>query len=876
MKIRNLLSCGLAAAALLLPTACAEEYASTSSGEKVPLRLTAGTASVTRAATNIQSTVFDAGEIINAYITASDGTVIGAPTVYTTETASGDINPLTPDVQPYFPQAADQKLNIYALYPPTVTSGTTAFAVSSDQRGTGDAAVTAEEDAGNAASRGYKASDLMWAQLTDVTRGSGTSTTTTLPFEHKMVKLIVKVVIDDPNVGNVSSVTLKGVYRRISFIPSTGLFGGTPELGSQGDIIFNSSSSNASDESACLFPPQSLQNGDFLEVTTSTGGTASFALALPSPKVFNGGNVYVVELHVGTNNLKKVATIDQWPNDYDLQVNALGAGNLQIDEISDVDLTDVSSYILNTATVPNSYEPKTLVVSSDGTPLAKGTDYAVQYFNNTGAGIGVAVVTGMEGTPYQDRTAARSFQISSDYAEFVSAANKPQARSRIYDGTTQPLVSAGQATLHGTGNGAPIRYSLSKNGNYKTSIPEVKDAGTYTVWYKVDDTDSYRGIEPESVTVTIDKAQVVVNSGNAPVPITPLVYNEQYQQLVTAGNCTVLENGNNVSVPLSYCLTENGTYSYDIPTRLNAGTYTVWYKVGDNNHRGVTVGGTEFKGSVTVSIQKAEGRVTLTPASLLFDISDRKGATKILNIDRAGDGVVSYSTDNTTDYSITLSGTKISAKRLTEKEAEGTITIEIAEGSNYKAISKQCTVELRKPVLHLSSVKSTDQKYVGYLVSTTGYVYPPTAEGVAMLNTGSGERLAGMITYVGTSNTNGGNGFVMALHDYNNGERVYWQSASGSASSFNSSLSVAKTDSPRTYYNWHLGSKEEYATAFSNSCMFTSGDYWTVLGDDNHWTSSTEHGVLSQYMWIWKKGSFSQSNDVGVAHEYKVRPLFSF
>ncbi len=36
---------------------------------------------------------------------------------------------------------------------------------------------------------------------------------------------------------------------------------------------------------------------------------------------------------------------------------------------------------------------------------------------------------------------------------------------------------------------------------------------------------------------------------------------------------------------MQYSLTENGTYSQDIPAGTDAGAYTVWYRViGDANH----------------------------------------------------------------------------------------------------------------------------------------------------------------------------------------------------------------------------------------------------------------------------------------------------
>lgn len=837
MKIRNLLSCGLAAAALLLPTACAEEYASTSSGEKVPLRLTAGTAPVTRAATNIQSTVFDAGETINAYITATDGTVIGAPTVYTTETASGGINPLTPAVQPYFPQDPAQMLNIYALYPPTVTSGTTTFTVCADQREDTD----------------YKSSDLMWASLTDVTRGTGVSTTALLPFTHKMVKLVVEAIVEDASrVGTVTGVRLKNVYRRIGLNAQTGVLDATA-LADQGDILL----SDDGTANACMLPPQSIRLGDFIEVTTSKG-TAAFALALESAKAFAEGHYYKVIVHLGAQNMKEVATIDAWPDGKNiLEVEALGAGNIQIDPIGDIDLTATPAPV-------SPFVPASVVVRSSGEELTLGTDYTLEYFNNTNPGYAVVVATGI-GT-YVGKTAARTYLIKQGAAEITTA---PTAINRIYDGTTQNLVTAGAAQA--VGAAVPVKYCLTQNGYYTTAIPQATNAGTYTVWYRVDATNTYSGIDPQKVEVTIQKATFDAGDITPPIP-RALTYNERYQQLVTAGSAT----GN---VPMTYSLSQDGIYSTDIPTAINAGTYTVWYRVGDDNHYG------SAPASVEVTIQKAEGRVSISPTSLLFDISDRKGTKKIVTIDRAGNGSVTATCDNPNiAVNLNADGTKMTVTRMKESEdiTDLNITVTVGESSNYRVTTSMLPVTINKCELHLSQVKSTDQKYVGYIVSTTGYIYPDTEEGLAMLAAGGGTP-AGAIAYVGQS-SNGGNGMVVALNDVNNGQIVSFDNAPSFANTHEQK--IKKSDSEN--YVWTLANENDYYLVLYTYCYYSTSNVFERI-EGIHWTSKREtieevfHGLISSHNIVFDETGLSSeySNpgtilNPGTIVSHKVRPIIYF
>lgn len=78
----------------------------------------------------------------------------------------------------------------------------------------------------------------------------------------------------------------------------------------------------------------------------------------------------------------------------------------------------------------------------------------------------------------------------------------PAASDLTYDGSPQPLVTGG-TTVNGIGT---IKYSLDQNSGYSENIPTGTNAGTYTVWYKVEDDVNFTGIPAASVEVEIKKA----------------------------------------------------------------------------------------------------------------------------------------------------------------------------------------------------------------------------------------------------------------------------------------------------------------------------------------------------------------------------------
>ena len=137
----------------------------------------------------------------------------------------------------------------------------------------------------------------------------------------------------------------------------------------------------------------------------------------------------------------------------------------------------------------------------------------------------------------------------------------PVAKEKlVYSGKAQELVTAGK-TNFGT-----LLYSLDGE-KYSAEIPTATDAKTYTVYYKVAESDNWNAFEAKKVEVKIAKADVSVE---APVAKEKLVYNGKAQELITAGKTSF--------GTLLYSL-DGKKYSSEIPAATDAKTYTVYYKV---------------------------------------------------------------------------------------------------------------------------------------------------------------------------------------------------------------------------------------------------------------------------------------------------------
>ena len=134
-----------------------------------------------------------------------------------------------------------------------------------------------------------------------------------------------------------------------------------------------------------------------------------------------------------------------------------------------------------------------------------------------------------------------------------------------YTGKAQALLTAGS-----TSDGKML-YSSDGEG-FNSDIPKGTNAGSYTAYWKVQGDKNHLDSEVNTISVTIAPA----DAQGAPIP-NVLTYNGKPQELVKAGEA---EGGE-----MQYALGEDGDYSADIPTAVDAGSYTVYYKIkGDSDH----------------------------------------------------------------------------------------------------------------------------------------------------------------------------------------------------------------------------------------------------------------------------------------------------
>ena len=187
-------------------------------------------------------------------------------------------------------------------------------------------------------------------------------------------------------------------------------------------------------------------------------------------------------------------------------------------------------------------------------------------------------------------------------------------RDRTYGGAGTLLVTVAKETGTGAvnfqwykvedGNATAVGSATTKN-QFDLSALKLP-AGQHTFRFSAT-CDGYKKMS-QDIAVTVQKASISASFITPPTAQENLTYTGQEQALITAGSVT---SGGT----MQYSLTENGTYSQDIPTGTDAGAYTVWYRViGDANHNDTT------PASVAVSIGKKPLTLSgVTAASKPYD-----------------------------------------------------------------------------------------------------------------------------------------------------------------------------------------------------------------------------------------------------------------
>ena len=234
----------------------------------------------------------------------------------------------------------------------------------------------------------------------------------------------------------------------------------------------------------------------------------------------------------------------------------------------------------------------------------------------------------------------------------------------VLDGEiTATPITFGQILRVSTITGTMKDDGKTVEGTFEWTNPSTKPdkAGDYQAEWTFTPAEGYEEYATATGTVTI-KVNKATPTFNAPTAQENLTYTEQEQALITAGSVT---SGGT----MQYSLTENGTYSQNIPVGTDAGTYTVWYRViGDANHNDTA------PASVVVSIGKKPLTITgVTAVSKPYDGTTNAGITSV-----TFDGV---NLNRGTDYTVTASFDDASAGNV--KNVTATVTLMGQTAKNY-------------------------------------------------------------------------------------------------------------------------------------------------------------------------------------------------
>ena len=250
----------------------------------------------------------------------------------------------------------------------------------------------------------------------------------------------------------------------------------------------------------------------------------------------------------------------------------------------------------------------------------------------------------------------------------IKSMNYPTEMSMTYSGAGTLLVNVTKETNTGAvtfqwykvedGKTTAVGSATTK---YQFDLSVLKlPAGNHTFRFSAT-CDGYKKMS-QDIVVTVQKADIRSGLITPPTARENLTYTGHEQALITAGSVT---SGGT----MQYSLTENGTYSQDIPTGTDAGAYTVWHRViGDANHNDTT------PASVAVSIGKKPLTITgVTAASKPYD-----GTTDA--------GIPSVTFDNVTlnrgtDYTVTASFDDASVGN--GKNVTATVTLMEQTAKNY-------------------------------------------------------------------------------------------------------------------------------------------------------------------------------------------------
>lgn len=336
--------------------------------------------------------------------------------------------------------------------------------------------------------------------------------------------------------------------------------------------------------------------------------------------------------------------------------------------------------------------------------LAKGTDYTVEYSDNTNVGAVDVTVTllnhnysfGFE----EDGTPKYTKVLPYEITKAVPTVKKEPTpeENLVYTGSAQELIKAG-ATDDGT-----IQYRLGENGEWSTTIPTATNVGTYIVYYKVKGDKNHNNSEEASVSVTIKKATPTAENFTFTLPEN-LTYDGNVKTATVEANTDITGMGN---VTVKYYDSEGNEV-----TPKAEGTYTVKIEVAEGTNFNAATEITRDNWKFTINEHEHDWKYSASSATITATCQNGGCEIKTTTVELVAPENLIY---DGTEKSVTV---KASHEEL---PVEYTVTnIKATDAGEHTAFiemgdaTAKLKFEISKAVIVVTKISAVDRAYNGTL-----------------------------------------------------------------------------------------------------------------------------------------------------------------
>ena len=318
----------------------------------------------------------------------------------------------------------------------------------------------------------------------------------------------------------------------------------------------------------------------------------------------------------------------------------------------------------------------------------------------TTGSVGTVTVV-IKSTNYEDITLTVNVNATNKLVPTVTA---PTANALTYNGAEQALVTAGKTT------GGTMLYRLG-DSEWSEQLPTAKNAGKYTVWYKVQGDAEYADVAEQSLTVSAAKKAVTVtalnqsaHTGSTAPDLSSPEADKNYKVEGLLGADTL-----SGTVTLTYAQTPDmskpGKTAINIAGTLSNDNYEITYVHGtltvsnrpSSGGGGSSGGGSSSSDRDTSSSGTVKTETTKNNDGSVTKTETKKDGTKV-ETTTGKDGSVSKTTTNPNGSSVTETKASDGSTGTVKTDKNGQTTAETALSSKAIETAKRNGEPVKAPV----------------------------------------------------------------------------------------------------------------------------------------------------------------------------------